>query len=878
MSSKGYQAPIVRFLGEDAGRGGPFALLGLTHVIGSDEVINRAVQSRLRQIDCHPHRSTPDANEVRLAIHSAASQLRDPTLREHLIERWPEGTPIDLPKAWAPKRAAHKLTPVLMRRARMIVGSSGGWNTIARRRLAHLARVNRLGALEIVRALGGGQQGTSKQTGARAQGEAPPRLPNAPTGSGGWYGAYAILALLACGLIVTVLIQPEQGLEQVATEPAELNDTGSSALADGQSAPITAQRDRLTHYTAIAHELDRLVARASTEPEAAIERFGTVYPLFVEQWTSFPLDALQRATVNIAEFIVRLENTGIGSDRLTPLLATPSTTPDREMIVAGVLDVTLASPRLTTDARASLRVLRQRLSDAPVVPRDQVRTSIIGTARHLSSQHEDDDPAWWGAWLKGVDHVAAVDQKERDGLIIDALSSRLQDPAAPGEQWLELASMLVRDLGWQRGSDERFWMLAQFGDDQASTARLAMLTEALVSASAAEGVDARMVLPRDANDPQRLQMAQAYEDAWFGDSAGGDESTPQNSELLNQLRIAITRLDQRIDDERALHEIMTLTACSTAADLFSQGSVQMSEELLQNPPTLKASAPISLDASLQADPEDNDWAERAVNCESAAQLRPLIDQLLSRDQIGINSAYALVHLAIREPELELRELAISQLTRSNEQLGVLIAIDHALSDQRVSSRLDDLVRAVLDTNLPNRNDPDWFTIARRSVLAQIADALARARAMRFNDLQKEIDTMLALRLQTRGLDTNSEEDRPDVLLNMLNQQQRLAMQTSGTRFERIEAELRKIDTRAIVLRARAQSPLQRYLIELEYELNRRRIEIDARFPGISSTLQNIERERIVRMEGSGTILQQIAHTQRAIAQLWVIEIERGGAS
>ena len=154
--SKSNQTPVVRFLGQDAGRGGPFALLGLPHTISSDAVINRAVQQRLRQIDCHPHRGTPDASEVRLAIHSAASQLRDPSLREHLMRRWPEGTPIDMPKAWATRKATQKLTPSLMRRARMIVGSSGGWNSTARRRLAHLARMNRLGALEIIKALGRG--------------------------------------------------------------------------------------------------------------------------------------------------------------------------------------------------------------------------------------------------------------------------------------------------------------------------------------------------------------------------------------------------------------------------------------------------------------------------------------------------------------------------------------------------------------------------------------------------------------------------------------------------------------------------------------------------------------------------------------------------
>ena len=57
-------SPVVRFLGEDAGAGGPFALLGLGYEIGSDEQVIRASNRRLHQVDCHRLRSTPDADEI----------------------------------------------------------------------------------------------------------------------------------------------------------------------------------------------------------------------------------------------------------------------------------------------------------------------------------------------------------------------------------------------------------------------------------------------------------------------------------------------------------------------------------------------------------------------------------------------------------------------------------------------------------------------------------------------------------------------------------------------------------------------------------------------------------------------------------------------
>ncbi|MBL4699268.1 MAG: hypothetical protein JKX70_10585, partial [Phycisphaerales bacterium] len=93
MSVSPSQSPIIEFLGDDAGTGGPFAILGLPHEIVSDDQIVRACLRRLNQIDHHRHRSTPDAQEVRLAVHAAGSQLLDSALREQLAMRWPPGTP-----------------------------------------------------------------------------------------------------------------------------------------------------------------------------------------------------------------------------------------------------------------------------------------------------------------------------------------------------------------------------------------------------------------------------------------------------------------------------------------------------------------------------------------------------------------------------------------------------------------------------------------------------------------------------------------------------------------------------------------------------------------------------------------------------------------
>ena len=870
---KSTQSPIVRFLGKDAGQGGPFALLGLTHAIGSDQEVTRAVQRRLRQIDCHQYRTTPDANEVRLAIHSAASQLRDPALREHLVRRWPEGTPIDLPKAWAPKRAMPKLSPALMRRARMLVGSSGGWNPVARRRLAHLARVNRVGALEIIQALGGRRAVTTQGSGSSST---IPRLPDAPASGGSWIGAYAILGLLACTLIITIVLQPSRSTQdkRVTASPAQLE---GDSYEDQGIEQIPTTRDRLNHYTAIAHELDRLVARAATEPQAAIARFSVIYPRFVEQWTNFPHEALERAAVNIAEFIVRLERAGVQSDRLTPLLASAGTAPDREMIAAGVIDVTLASPSLSNESRSSLRTLRERISTSGSTPGERLLPSMINVAHDQARAQQSDDTEWWQQWLAAVIHATGDDGRERDRLILDALTARLQDTDAPSSQWLRVSKSFVRELSWRAGSVERFWLIAQFGDDLVSTARLAMLTEGLVSGSSAEGVDARMVLSADANDPQRERMRDAYQDAWFPVNTSRPTPGEEGNELLNELRISIARLDSSIEDDRAIEEILTLSARCTAAYFYMYGDKQLCSELLQNSPVLKDTGVSPIDEILSADPEDDAWAERVVNCDNGAQLRPLISELLTRDTLGINSAHALVYLATVKSDSDLRDVARLQLVRSRDQIGVLLALDHALKVDSVNSKLDELATMVLQETLPNRNDPAWFGAARRAVLAQLAEALANSQQTQLASLQAELAALLDMRLQLRGLSTSIDEQRPDFLLGILNRSRRLEMRLNQRMYTRSAAAFDDAEAYATVMRARSGSPMQRYLVELEYAMRLMEIDIATKHPGVLSQLNMIEVEHEKRISGSDSVLQQIAHTQRSIAQLWTIDLERGGA-
>lgn len=85
------QSPVRTFLGDAAGAGGPFALLGLHPERCDDAAILEALDRQLARINAHPQAQTPAGDEVRLALHAAAAQLLDPSVRSSMRARWRAG-------------------------------------------------------------------------------------------------------------------------------------------------------------------------------------------------------------------------------------------------------------------------------------------------------------------------------------------------------------------------------------------------------------------------------------------------------------------------------------------------------------------------------------------------------------------------------------------------------------------------------------------------------------------------------------------------------------------------------------------------------------------------------------------------------------------
>lgn len=151
----------MRLLGLSEPPKHPAELLGLGPDVESwDEAsITRALLDHLNRIDEHPQARTPEADELRVALHVAAALLRDPAVRSNLTAPEPSpgqdassqnADPLTAPGASEVGRSAAPPGVVAPRTitvddefkvaAEHVLASCGGWNAESKRRLGYLAR------------------------------------------------------------------------------------------------------------------------------------------------------------------------------------------------------------------------------------------------------------------------------------------------------------------------------------------------------------------------------------------------------------------------------------------------------------------------------------------------------------------------------------------------------------------------------------------------------------------------------------------------------------------------------------------------------------------------------------------------------------------
>ncbi|MEX2219098.1 MAG: hypothetical protein WD749_10105 [Phycisphaerales bacterium] len=190
-TSRARVRPVEQFLGPAEATGGPFALLNLSPNDCTDGTVLDALDGQLERVNSHPQCDTPEADEVRLALHAAAAQLLDPIVRRHLIARWTGTVPArpatpqqavgDSPPPPGPRLTFPAAAPAavrLLEHDAILTLGVLGWNQRSLRRLASLAHARGLNNAQVAMAL----RSLCRSRARRAQPRAGPilRIPAGP--------------------------------------------------------------------------------------------------------------------------------------------------------------------------------------------------------------------------------------------------------------------------------------------------------------------------------------------------------------------------------------------------------------------------------------------------------------------------------------------------------------------------------------------------------------------------------------------------------------------------------------------------------------------------------------------------------------------------
>lgn len=631
---------IARFLGPAPAAGGPIALLGLERADLAEPAILRARDRRLDQIDRHPLAQTPEADEVRLAVHAAAATLLHPGIRARLSGR----------VAPASRTLEHE--------ALLTIGMMGGWNRRALHRLTQLAHARGRTRRDIVRAVQGLVRHPDPSTPGAVAARPPASLhPEREPIDEAWRIAAAVAGSAAV-MVVIAIISIVWVLPRAAPAPAPEKPSAPPPPAVGMDEYVAPARAALESAAAVTHELAGATAIAPTDPPRALERFRLATRQLAEAWPRLRPDELPPAHDGVRAVIASLPPPA-RDDALAHLRALAGD-PDPVVSAWGA-----GAAALVSGADGFEHAALSRLYDA------------------IAALAPGDDAAW-GRWALALRSLPGVPEDASAAVALRTLEELTRAPNAPSRGTVRSITLAC---DWRGGSRARAWLLGAFGAADVPPQRLAWVTEALATESAAAGVDPTMTLPPDADIDARRALAGRYTRVWQVRAA------PVADELAGSIADAITRASDgartaRTDVER-VRAIAALAVANAAAELYQLAQNEQAASLLEDG-ALRLAAPRSESASvsLAAPPQAGQWGAGYLDLGSDLNARTQRLNELDLEFRGFGEADFAVLLdeAFRAPTRDMRDIASAAAgSLGGRPRAVLAALDMIESVPRTES-------------------------------------------------------------------------------------------------------------------------------------------------------------------------------------------------
>lgn len=599
---------ISKFLGPEANVWGPFGLLGLQPIEASPQRVEAALQKRLDQIDEHPHAFSPEADEVRLALHTAAAQLLDPRVRRELLMRFaisdanvlasdPEPTEpaafeLETPRNSAdrepsspasfemsapdPEPSTEKPAPYQPAGDFLNHGDwdhgAGSTSKLSGGMIAALVAggvvvlvVAGVAILASTRG-GGGAPATTNSTSPAPVATAPPRTESAAENS--------------------------TATQSSAGEAAET--TSATATADSTRITATSPRTAFREISLVIRNLRQLSETARKQPAVAANQFSVAVAPLADWWCDFDLAQRRAANDAVVEVVFALGNEADAARSVIAVLQdwaspvapvtpaatspAPATANDipfwRTSFAVGMLTrlgnegdlPRAASARVSEALNATLGPGRS-VESVSFESGAAAAARLLASALPVRSSLPATDPARTKARVGefvglcravGGDDAAAVER-----MLIDAAEKLLMNDAEPDQDASvnTAVSEILMAIKWRKDGPARSRLLQWFKDERLSVNDLHVVTSTLVNKSSAEGVDNTMVLSIGASRDDRVRVRAMIAQAWgMADLESRDLAIV---DLANQSRAVL----QRFASERAKSELDVLAAAAHAARL-----------------------------------------------------------------------------------------------------------------------------------------------------------------------------------------------------------------------------------------------------------------------------------------------------------------------
>lgn len=923
MSRTVRASPIPKFLGL-AADADAFDVLGITPDQCTPARVEASLQRQLDRVAAHAEGDTPEADEVRLALHAAAAQVLDATVRRQLTDKReqrpaePEPSEAQATNASvsvenaAPKVGARYTPPpdsnAPVRQLVLIAGVGGG--------LAVVAIV--LGVIFLV-------PDSSK---------APPAAPSIPVSATSGSGPVA-------GAATTTSPAVAAGSEPGA-DAASRDATATTQV----QAPAKSGRSEFVEGTQVVRQLRAASTKARTDGAAGLVEFRAAIKPLSDWWAKYDVGQRRAADDAVLEFLYVVgEKTDLAGEVVRELTALA--------VLPGVESGPLAADRVWPAAWATgvlCRLGEERGLPRPVAAQiAQALNDTLGAGRaegeasfeagveaalrrmptrlvaplNPAMKPESIEPRSAEGVRRWVDAVlvVAANAAEQERILVDGLEQVLVDgPSAEEDRAaFEAIEKLVTSIKWRAGGVARERLLDWFNDPRVSAGDMRVVTGALAAKSGAEGVDATMQLSVTASPDDRAVLRARYATAW------GLAKVEAKGQALEEWRAKAMALDLAImpdakDDDlaRVARLVVAVRTNHAARRLWlgdAPGCLRIVSDLDRLPATIRdigttpstpppspvgptAPAPspmtprprgtsplgIAPPPAPPAPPEpfsqgSGSWAEAYLRAERNIPMR--LHRLTEAESLTLplarGDAAVLVEAALFASPASVRQAAQRVVGRFGDDPSIVEqCLDQLPLAPRVQS-VSDMFAKVSRGTLPKVGDPEWELAARRALVERALGLVAG------QGPQAGIDQACALiaesYLAMAGAESGSspDESAADRCVRGAGQLFRL-WRLEADRLpppEHAPVSLDQIERRRRSRQQIASGPIQAFAGEQVSVAELFAYVVCAERPVQASRATTIIEDMARERRGADHVFEQMRATERAIARLWSLRLGEG---